>query len=597
MAKLQSYRCLAGIIFVLFLLMLSSNAQTPYKLIIQSKDCSDSCVRALQLQTAFSNKISCLNYIQQLPTFLAAKGYISASVDSVYSDSTFAIIQLFVGKKYVWRSLTMSREVQAILSSSGHLPDSWSEVIFQPEKVQELYNNVLNACVNNGYPFAKVYLSNIQLENGEVTATLELEKGAEYFIDSIAIIGNAKISQNFIHQYLEIGKHEPYSAEKLNAINQKILSLPYLQQTQPWNVSMMNTGAILNLYLQQKPSNEIDVLIGFLPSNQELGGKLLVTGEANINLKNAFAAGEQIALHWQQLQSKSPQLNLMFQKPYIFHSNLGIDGNFELYKRDSFFLNIQAGLGLQYLFSAHESSRIFFQTLSTHVLNVDTMQIKLSRKLPDIIDVSSVSLGLQYNFTKTNYRFNPRNGNELEILLNVGNKKIHKNNTILQLYDSTFNFEHVYDSLKLNSYRVTANASYTHYIPLGKQAVLKTALHTGWLQSDSYFINELFRLGGYKLLRGFDEESIYANRYGVLTIEYRLLLAQNSYFAVFTDVGRTHFENRTTSYSRNYIGMGLGLALQTKTGIFNISYALGKESESKLDLQKSKIHVGFISLF
>jgi hemolysin activation/secretion protein len=155
----------------------------------------------------------------------------------------------------------------------------------------------------------------------------------------------------------------------------------------------------------------------------------------------------------------------------------------------------------------------------------------------------------------------------------------------------------MYDSLKLNSYRVTATASYAHYIPLGKQAVLKTALHAGWFQSDSYFINELFRLGGYKLLRGFDEESIYTNRYGVLTLEYRLLLAQNSYFAVFTDAGRTHFENNTVSYWRNYIGMGLGLALQTKTGIFNISYALGKESNSKLDLQKSKIHVGFTSLF
>ena len=82
-------------------------------------------------------------------------------------------------------------------------------------------------------------------------------------------------------------------------------------------------------------------------------------------------------------------------------------------------------------------------------------------------------------------------------------------------------------------------AAAAHYIPLGKSSTLKTAAHFGWYQSPQTFQNELFRIGGYKLLRGFDEESIYANQYAVFTAEYRYLVGINSYFFGFSDVGFT----------------------------------------------------------
>ncbi|WP_315820081.1 hypothetical protein [Paraflavitalea speifideaquila] len=61
--------------------------------------------------------------------------------------------------------------------------------------------------------------------------------------------------------------------------------------------------------------------------------KLLVTGEATINLKNAFGAGETIGLNWQQIQVKSPRLNLSFAYPYLFNTPFGINFGFDLFKR------------------------------------------------------------------------------------------------------------------------------------------------------------------------------------------------------------------------------------------------------------------------
>jgi hypothetical protein len=70
-------------------------------------------------------------------------------------------------------------------------------------------------------------------------------------------------------------------------------------------MTMLGTGSVLNLYLQQKAS-QVNVLVGFLPSNDQLeSNKLLVTGEANINLRNALGNGETIGVNWQQIQVKS----------------------------------------------------------------------------------------------------------------------------------------------------------------------------------------------------------------------------------------------------------------------------------------------------
>src|SRR5205814_117166 len=144
-------------------------------------------------------------------------------------------------------------------------------------------------------------------------------------------------------------------------------------------------------------------------------------------------------------------------------------------------------------------------------------------------------------------------------------------------------------------FRTTINAA--HYFPIGKQATFKTALQGGWFQSPNYYDNELFQIGGFKKLRGFDEESIYTNRFLIATLEYRYLLAQNSWLFGFTDIGRAAYESNSDSYAHNYYGFGAGIAFETNTGIFNISWAIGKRDDLNLDLRQSKIHIGFVSVF
>lgn len=595
MAKLIQY----GAFFIMIVLMclcIEARAQKNYKLVVIPVD-NAGAVNALKLKTDFPTIPACLQYVRQLPGMLMAEGYISASIDSLHQDSSSVQMQLFLGEKYIWNDVRVDEKDWYLLNQLGFNKATFHNKPFDGAKVSQLYNLLLDYFANNGYPFAKAGLDSVALNGGSINAHLNIDKGFLYHIDTINIASSIRLSRNFIYRYLEIKPHDIYQQSKLDKINQRITELPYVEQLEPWSITMLNTGSDVNLYLQPRKSNQLNVLVGFLPANADLGGKLLLTGDATLDLRNPFGNGETIAVNWQQLQPSAPRLDLLFQRPYIFNSPFGFNFKFDLYKKDSSYININSQFGVQYILSAKQSGSVFIQLQSTKVLNIDTGAVILTKQLPSIIDGSSVSLALQYDFNNTNYRFNPRSGNELELITSFGNKKIKENSSILAIKDTTFNYAQLYDSIKQNSYQFRVRITAAHYFPLGKQSTFKTAINAGWYQSANYFDNDLFQIGGNKLLRGFDEESIYTNQFAIGTAEYHYLLGQNSYLFVFTDAGWAKYQSLSMDYSHTYLGLGIGLAFETKTGVFNISFAEGARNDLGFDFRQLKIHLGFVSVF
>jgi hemolysin activation/secretion protein len=121
-------------------------------------------------------------------------------------------------------------------------------------------------------------------------------------------------------------------------------------------------------------------------------------------------------------------------------------------------------------------------------------------------------------------------------------------------------------------------------------------LNAGIYQSANYFRNELFQIGGYKLMRGFDEESQFVSQYAIGTVEYRYRVGLNSFFFVFTDggLGKHLLE---TKKNHSYLGTGLGLSLETKAGIINLAGALGRRDDIPFNFRQFKVHIGFASYF
>lgn len=583
---------------IFFLTSLITSAQT-YEVKYHSAG-PDSLPKDEQLfPTSFNSQIEAGVYLAQLPATLRNKGYIAASVDSVRFDSLFAVVTIYLGEQYRWTRIHTRPEDEQLLQAV-RWPASFSRPV-QFEDLQAWQMKILDYLEEHGHPFGRVYLDSVGIHGNEISALLRIETGPIYTIDSIRVFGDARIKNDFLQRYLGIPNGSLYNKKKLQAVSARLAEISYVQEERPSDLTMLGTGSVLNLYLKNRKTSQINALIGFLPNSDQLQGgkKFLLTVDANLMLRNALGSGETIGFVWQQLQQQSPRLNLIYDQPYIFRSPVGLNFTLDMYKRDSTFLNINMNLGATYRFEESKSATLFIQRRSSIVNGVNTNAVLASRKLPREADVSSVNLGVGYNFNNTDYRFNPGKGRDITISASAGTKRIRKNNSIVDLIDPndpSFKFESLYDTVKLKAYQFRVTLNGAQFIPLGGQSTLKLGLNAGIYQSANYFRNELFQIGGFRLMRGFDEESQFVSQYGIGTVEYRLRTGLNSYFFGFVDGGWGKHLLEADQHHQ-YLGAGLGLSLESKAGIINMAVALGKRDDTEFNLRQPKVHIGFASYF
>lgn len=588
-----------AMVWMIATLLCSFSLYAQYSLHIEAADADSAVLQPLQLQRNFSSRLACAEYVNKLPGLLQSRGLVSASIDSVRIDSTSAYLLLFVGEPLFWGEIRIDGLTEQEWERTNIRLPAIGKQPFLGEQLTALEKQLLNWMADNGYPFATVELDSVNWLAGQLNGILSINKGLNYLMDSIHVEGAAKISSRFLHRYLDIPAGSPYSLKQFGSISNRLRELSYLTESKPWDMRFGGNGAILNLYLEPKKSSQVNVLLGLLPGTDLLTGKTkyLVTGEALLNLQNALGAGETISVNWQQLQTKSPRLNLLYQQPYIFGSAFGIATQFDIFKKDSSFLNINGLIGLQYAVSARKTGKVFLQLLRTNLINVDTNAIVAAKALPVEMDMSTFNLGVDYDLFTTNYRRNPRRGWELYAAATAGIRNIQKNALVLEIKNPDFNFPALYDTVQLRSYQFRLRSNVARYFPIGRQAALQVKINGGWVQSQQLYRNELFQIGGYKTLRGFNEESIYASRYLINTIEYRYLVNMNSYFFGFADIGFTGNNSSIGHGNNRFIGLGLGMAFETTAGFFNLSLAAGKRDANSFDLKQTKIHLGYVNYF
>lgn len=80
-------------------------------------------------------------------------------------------------------------------------------------------------------------------------------------------------------------------------------------------------------------------------------------------------------------------------------------------------------------------------------------------------------------------------------------------------------------------------------------------------------------------------------------LEYRFLLSKNSYFGAFFNAAVVQ-DSRVGKGPVDFpFGFGFGAAVETKVGIFGITYAMGKQLDNKITIKSAKIHFGYINYF
>ena len=577
---------------------LSVSAQFTLRIVTADKDTSF-LTREFSYRRSFSDTISRHLELREMITKLYSRGYLEATYHSFRKDSNDLVATLLIGQQWKWASLKNGNVDEVILNRVGFRERLYKNEPLHPEEINRLLENILEYCENNGYPFASLKLDSIYSNEGELNAGIYLQKNNLITIDSISITGDAKIAKSYLANYLGFRFPSVYREDLVERISSRVRELPFLSETHAPQVIFNGDRAFIKLFLQRKNASRFDFVLGVLPNSQTTG-KLLINGEGQLSLANAFGRGENIFISFSQLTSRTTQADLRADYPYLFNLPFGIDGSFFLYKNDTLYLDVKEQLGIKYLFTGANYFKFFFHNSVSNILSFDSSQIIQTKELPVYLDSRAIFYGFEYKFERLDYRFNPHRGWNFLASVEAGNRKIRENTGIVQLNDPEnpeFDFATLYDSIEASEAQYVFKAAIDKFWSLGSLGVIQTSYHGGWFMSDPIFQNELFRIGGLALLRGFDEQSVYVSQYHIATVEYHYLLGQNSFFYVFFDGGYTENESVSPHINDTPFGFGAGIDFETRAGIFALSYALGRQQGNPIEFRAAKIHFGYVNYF
>ena len=557
------YSCLVFLLFLSFFCM----SQKPYYLIFTNNNYKDI---KKNHQLTFKDSLQRNSYLTSFRNLALEKGYLLASFDTLNYRNDTLLASFYIGKKFGKSYLKIDEKDLFLLQSISSINERLIRGIpFSPFKIAQLLSSIQKALENNGYPFSKVQLTEVKIENETLTAKIIIDKKPQYTWKDIHLKGDSSIAKAFICNLIGIKEADLFNQQKVRQISKKIKQISFLKEIKKSEILFTKEGVELFLYISSNPISSINGVIGIQPDN--VNDKMNFTGDISLKLVNVIKKGEQLELNWKSIQDQTQSLQTKLNYPFLFNSNFGVDGQFNLFKKDSSFLELKSSLGLLYFLDGGNYLKLFYQNISSNILSQNSSTSLMK-------DVKTNSYGLSIFRRQFDYIPNPRSGFTISSSFSIGSRR--ESDSTLSSISTTlrgdFNLEWAYTIYGRN--------------------VLYLSNKTDIYQAPAIYQNELDRFGGQTSQRGFNEQELFATAKTTINIEYRFLLDQNSRLFVFYD--QTWYENNSGNYyNDNPFGFGAGFSFGTNIGIFSLSYALGKQFENPVLMRDGKIHFGYVSYF
>ena len=527
-------------------------------------------------KTVFSDSIKAKIAADSVHRTIQAQGFLESEIEKGISGDTLWYI-IKEGPIYSWTWI-----------DSNEIPESYQKQLDPPGSgYSEPYHwldEVLRISENSGYPFASVQLDSIQVDGKSLQGKVRYESGPLIVWDSVSLPKSSKTSPIYLQLFsgLEIG--EPFSQKQFENSIQKIRRSHYFTLNGSPEINFQNRTAIASFPIQERKVNVFDGVIGFLPNENEQGN-LLVTGQVDLQLFHLGGKGRDIALQWQRLNIQSQSLELGYREAFIFRSKLDFGFQFSLLKQDTSFVNREFELDFGYQISDAGYLRFFTNRKSGDLLNSNLDQG--TNNLPSALDYRWTQYGLKGEWDLRDEVVFPRRGTLIKANFSVGNKRILENTGIPV---------EAYAEISESSLQIQGGITGEKHVYMNPFWGMWVKGSAGILQNDNLFLNEYFRLGGLKTIRGFNEKFFFARSYGFLSFEQRLFFGENTYLMVFTDVGILNNPYNSPKKDKPF-SFGTGINLDTGGGLFSFVFALGKSNIQPLSFEYARVHFGYLARF
>ena len=518
-------------------------------------------IDSIGYQKTFKELTPLFKTIDSLKNDLSQLGYIDITEKrNKDSDSSYTS-RMSLGKHYKYiRIHTGSESIIKAYLKKGNLTIKNDSILIETAFAKAVLENLTSIAANSGNPFTSFQITSITKDNSNtLSGNLSIEQDVNRYADRIIINGYKKVPKGYIRHYARIKEGNVFNQKELLEQNERLNNLSFITSKKDPQVLFTKDSTTLYFYLERKVNNRFDGFLGFA-TNEETN-RLQLDGYIDLILTNNLNYGETLLLNYKSDGDDQTQLNVKATLPYLFRSPLGLETQLSLFRKDSTFSENSQEVSLFYQINANSTISLGYKSKQSEDLIEST---NTNNEIIEDYTQQRVLGGFAFSKLQSDFFFPIKTQFILEG--EIGNRS----------------------STTIKEEQVNFDATTSHIFQLNETNQIYLRNKTQVLLSDSYLTNELYRFGGITSIRGFEENSIFANLVSTLNTEYRYVL--NSSIYVHSIIDLAYFENEITDQKEKLISFGLGAGLRTKAGIFKINLANGKAENQTFRFSNTKLH-------
>jgi hypothetical protein len=508
------------------------------------------------------------NEVNTMSERLSKIGYIENQIleNTRINDSSY-ITKFSLGEriKLIHIYIGRNRDIIDLVS----LDKKKDTLILPYSETESFLNSSLQKLEQNGFAFAKLKLTNIKRKNNSLYTELQFESGQQRQLNAIVVKfaeSNKKNSfpEGHLKQINRKYHKNTFNQDVVRKIQDDFGKFGFVNQIKTPEILFTKDTTKVYVYLEKRKSNTFDGFIGFANNDND---KLTFNGYLDLVLENTIKAGEQFSLYWKSDGNDQKTFRASIDLPYIFKTPIGLKAQIHIFKQDSIFQNTKTAIDLGYFIDY--KTRIYFgyqATESSDIQNTNNSTIS---------DYTNSFLTSNLEYSRLDYK-NPTFSKKTNLSVQMGFGK----RATTDLSETAGKSNQTY-----------INISAMHNFYLNPKNCININYQNYFLKSDTYIINELYRFGGTKSIRGFAENSLQANFITAIITEYRYIISPDLYVHSILDYG--YYEDKSSNNKDNLTGIGLGTGLRTKNGVLKLSLSNGLTDGQNLKFQNTIVSINY----
>jgi len=423
----------------------------------------------------------------------------------------------------------------AYTSAEGEYPLSQLTPIMQ--RVADIYHS-------RGYLFVRVELDSLVLDDG-LCAWIRVNEGAQLNPKKYLFRGNNITRESSILKNSGLLGQNPITPAKLLQAEQNLKSKSYINDCR---IIPVDSESLL-FEISEGRMTYLEGLLGI----SEDAGKRKISGLLNIDFQNLWGSDRAINLYWRSNPNQYSELRFRYHESGLPSLPLAADFTLARSTQDSLWILSSVGCDLYYK-SLYQKYGLSFAMQS----------ILPGTSTSDVEESTSQRLGAFWSYQNTMGERIPASGLELDA-----------------------SYKYILNEGPDNG---SLEAGAAIYKPLRGRFIAHLALRLKGYERENVAEYELYRMGGFRTLRGFREDEWRSSRLAWINSELRYMTGPQSMLYIFYDHGV--MQDEAQELKADVFALGAGISIGTKLGIMSLGYGLPFRDNGFVDIGLGMVHMG-----